>query len=161
MMDLIHDCQKTLFRRKWFLEQYFFDAFVMDFGRRKHQIIFAGISAVITTLFTIPTRFAPITHLTSSSGEIVIDSVPNISASATGKTSACYASLPKPAIVPDSQGRFDWRSVPGQHPVDSYTELPYGQPLSLLRVLAAFTKISIENVEKSSPRRIAVKKAFQ
>ncbi|RMZ69410.1 alpha-mannosidase IC [Pyrenophora seminiperda CCB06] len=80
---------------------------------------------------------------------------------ATGKSWTCPTVPPRPAIVPDSQGRFDWRTVQAQHPVDSYKSLPTERPSSLPAVQHVFRKESAQAHKQRSARQHAVKEAFK
>ncbi|RAR05698.1 alpha-mannosidase IC [Stemphylium lycopersici] len=73
----------------------------------------------------------------------------------------CPTVPPWPALQPDSQGRFDWRAITIQNPVESYISLPTGKPSGLPRVQKAYTKAPTKAIEKSTARREAVKKTFQ
>lgn len=57
--------------------------------------------------------------------------------------------------------RFQWRTVPTNYPVESFTPLPTGKPLKLPRIQHEFPAENQENASKRKERQAAVRKAFE
>jgi len=141
------------------------DNVAMVYRRWKRQLLFAAAAVFVVTVVILSARLAPPRSppIDSKDGARYEPSL-NLPASSippASKTRTCPTVPPQPAIVPDSQGRFDWRTVPAQHPVDSYASLPTEQLSSLPLVQHVFRKEPAKAREQRTARQQAVKEAFK
>jgi mannosyl-oligosaccharide alpha-1,2-mannosidase len=73
----------------------------------------------------------------------------------------CPTTPPIPALKPDTQGRFNWRSVSTHHPIIHYSQLPSGEPLPRPSVQTIFKAVSTEVKNKTATRKEAVREVFK
>lgn len=74
---------------------------------------------------------------------------------------ACPTAPPTTAISPDTQGRFDWRTIPKHHSVDQYAQLPLGKPSPRASVQHGFVSATTEAKHVTASRKEAVRLVFQ
>lgn len=102
----------------------------MFFRRYKWPLFIVAAIVFLATVSPLSARFAPSTvhdffpitdhkHPTSQTTPPV---------SPAPSASGCPTAPPHTALVPDTQGRFDWRSIPKHHPVEQFAQLPQGKP---------------------------------
>ncbi|EDU47131.1 alpha-mannosidase IC [Pyrenophora tritici-repentis] len=137
----------------------------MVYRRWRRQILLAVTAVFVVTVVTLSARLAPpksspVDSKDGASHESSLDS-PSSPKPSTSKNQACPISPPQPAISPDSQGRFDWRTIQAKHPVESYTSLPTERPSSLPAVQHVFRKEPAKAREQRAARQEAVKEVFK
>ncbi|OAL55041.1 alpha-mannosidase IC [Pyrenochaeta sp. DS3sAY3a] len=74
---------------------------------------------------------------------------------------ACPTIPPSPALSPNTQGRFDWRTIPKHHPIEQYSQLPSGNPSPRPSVQQTFKAKSTEAKVEIASRKEAVREVFK
>ncbi|KAF1932997.1 glycoside hydrolase family 47 protein [Didymella exigua CBS 183.55] len=77
------------------------------------------------------------------------------------KSHLCPKIPPSPALTPDTQGRFNWRTVKSHHPIEQYSQLPSGKPSPRPSVQYNFKSVPKESNERIDSRRDAVREVFK
>lgn len=74
---------------------------------------------------------------------------------------ACPTTPPAPALNPDTQGRFDWRTIQIHHPLDQYSQLPLGKPSPRPSIQHTFKAAPTETKSLIASRKDAVREVFK
>jgi mannosyl-oligosaccharide alpha-1,2-mannosidase len=112
----------------------------------KRWTVFVAITAICLLLIsTLHTNILPV-RLTSTK---------------SSPSTLCPVRPPDPAYTPVSHERFNWRTVPVKHPVESLMSLPTTLPSSLPQIQHTFSVPSPQAEVKRKERQDAVKAAFQ
>lgn len=138
-----------------------FETKVMFLKRYKWAIFIAAAVVFLVTTAPLSARFAP-----SASSIIPINDhkhpVPPTTSSSSPslKSHACPTTPPTTALGPDTQSRFDWRSVPKHHPVEAYSQLPLAKPSHFPSIQHSFGPTSTEAKKTTAARKDAVRDVF-
>ena len=138
-----------------------FERQAMFFNRYKWPIFLLVAIVFLTTIAPLPARFTP-----SSSPIFPVNEHTHYSPSTTSighiqGLHACPTAPPSLALTPDTQGRFNWRTIPKHHPVEQYSQLPLGNPSPRPSVQHTFTATSTEASKGIASRRDAVRDVFK
>jgi mannosyl-oligosaccharide alpha-1,2-mannosidase len=80
----------------------------------------------------------------------------------TGRSShSCPITPPTLPLKPDTQGRFNWRTIPVHHPVEQFSQLPIGKPIARPSVQHQLEPSSTEAKNKISSRKQVIQDVFQ
>lgn len=112
----------------------------------------------LATILPLPARFAPPRSLVLPNNDHH-HSVPSTTAP-SGGFHACPSIPPNSVVEPDTQGRFNWRTVPKHHPVEQFSRLPLGKPVPRPSVQAKFDTASIGDEPEFASRKEAVREVF-
>ncbi|KAH8725229.1 alpha-mannosidase IC [Phaeosphaeriaceae sp. PMI808] len=74
---------------------------------------------------------------------------------------ACPTAPPIPVLSPDTQGRFNWRTIPRHHPIEQYSQLPLGKPPPRPSVQNTFAATSAKAKNEIASRKKAVQDVFK
>jgi mannosyl-oligosaccharide alpha-1,2-mannosidase len=102
----------------------------MFFRRYKWPLFIVAAIIFLATVSPLSARFAPSTvhdiFPITDHKHPASQTAPPISLAPSA--SGCPTAPPHTALVPDTQGRFDWRTVPRHHPVEQFAQLPQDKP---------------------------------
>jgi mannosyl-oligosaccharide alpha-1,2-mannosidase len=136
------------------------------FSRRYRWPIFILVAVTfLATITPLSTRFAP-----SRSSTFPFDNHRKPAASTIASISpiqgshACPTAPPTPALNPDTQGRFNWRTIATHHPIEQsqYSQLPVENPPLRPFVQHSFTTAAPTKAKNEiASRKEAVREVFK
>lgn len=115
------------------------------------------LSAHFATTSVFPETTSEIPKHTSApeiSSEIVVEDI-------VSESYTCPATPPNPAVSPDTQGRFNWRSIRKHHPVKEYIQIPLNKSPTKVLIQHHFEVASTETKHKLAIRKQAVQEVFK
>ncbi|KAF3031673.1 hypothetical protein E8E12_001739 [Didymella heteroderae] len=123
----------------------------------------AGVSSTyyltvifLATIAPLSARFAPSADL----GFPINDHESDHPKPASG-SNVCPTKPPTPALTPDNQGRFNWRTVKSHHPIEQFSQLPLGKPSPRPSVQYDFKAATAEAKALTDARKDAVRESFK
>ncbi|KAI8939137.1 hypothetical protein NX059_004971 [Plenodomus lindquistii] len=133
------------------------------FLRRHRWPVFLVVTVVsLTTIASLSARFAPPrSPIVPTNDSTYPTSSTTVSSDPNRGSHVCPESPPSPALDPDTQGRFDWRTIPKHHPIQRYAQLPLNGPSRGPSVQHSFEAVTKETKEKSISRKEAVRDVFK
>lgn len=132
----------------------------MVFRRFRWPIFFIVAATFLLTLAPLSTRFAPTGNPIIPIKDHHHYSPPTTAGTIRG-SHICPTTPPAPALTPDTQGRFDWRTIPKHNPIDTYAQLPVGNPSSRPAVQHTFVEESPRAKKEIASRKEAVREVFR
>ncbi|KAF2845745.1 glycoside hydrolase family 47 protein [Plenodomus tracheiphilus IPT5] len=137
----------------------------MIYRRWKRTIYVATAVVFLVVVATLSARFAPSRSQSFRSSDEKLSTasrVPPTNSRPTSTTShSCPTAPPKVPFVSNTNGKFDWRQVKVHNPVESYIQLPTGQPTPLPHIQYHVKQTSEQDTIKRISRQKAVKETFE
>jgi mannosyl-oligosaccharide alpha-1,2-mannosidase len=125
-------------------------------SRRWKWPLMIGVALVFLVALTpLSTRFTPERPVLPIQDHYKPNSRP-----ADGSNS-CPGRPPNPAFSPDTQGRFDWRTIPKHHPVTPIFQVPIGDSATHPSVQHNFDATWRATAQNVASRKAAVKETFR
>ncbi|KAJ4318132.1 hypothetical protein N0V94_004568 [Neodidymelliopsis sp. IMI 364377] len=139
-----------------------FEGQVMFLRRYRWPIFLLVAITFLVTIIPLSTRFAPSESPTFPLTEHKLPA-PSTAASTSHVrgSHACPTTPPTPALSPDTQGRFNWRTIPKHHPIEHFSQLPLGKPSSKPPIQHTFGAASTEANDAIATRKEAVREVFK
>ena len=139
-----------------------FERHAMFFRRYRWPIFLLVAVVFLVTIAPLSARFAPITDPIFPVSDHKHSTPSTTVSSAPGRDShACPTAPPTPVLAPDTQGRFDWRTVQSHYPVEHFAPLPVGKPSPRPSVQHGFRAELTANKGEIASRKDAVREVFQ
>ncbi|KAH6614160.1 alpha-mannosidase IC [Boeremia exigua] len=133
----------------------------MLFGKYRWPICLLAGTAFLVTVALLSARSTPYTssivrvNSHGQSGPLAGSPTP------VQSPHACPTAPPTPALIPNTSGRFDWRTVPKHHPLQEYSQLSQEKPTPRPSVQHTFTPASPEAKNANAARKDAVRQVFK
>lgn len=124
-------------------------------------VLVAGLLVIATS--TLSSRFSeydkiPLTDHGQSSSSAPDNKPPS---DLTRGSHACPVTPPSPARTPNTQDRFNWRTIKQHHPVEQYLQVPYGAPSIEFNIQHVLETSWATQSDVMISRRDAVREVFQ
>jgi mannosyl-oligosaccharide alpha-1,2-mannosidase len=133
-----------------------FEKSKMFLRRYRWPIFIVAAVIFLATIAPFSARFAPSADLSFPINDHTSKPPP-----ATSKSKTCPTTPPNPALTPDTEGRFNWRTVESHHPIEQYSQLPLGKPSPRPTVQYDFKAATSEAEKLTNARRDAVRETFK
>jgi mannosyl-oligosaccharide alpha-1,2-mannosidase len=133
------------------------------FFRRHRWPIFIIVAVVfIATIAPLSFRFVPSRSPIYPVNDHKYSAPSNTaSTSSFGGSHACPTTPPTQAIIPDTQGRFNWRTIPKHNPIDQYSQLPLGKSSPRPSIQPTFGAAASQAKNEIGSRKEAVREVFE
>lgn len=134
----------------------------MFIGRWKWTLILITTIIFLALATSLSARFAPTEGNLRSTNDNTDQAAPTGSTQSPifGGSHACPSAPPKSMVTPNTQGRFNWRSISVHYPIGSYARLPLTSVPAAPTVQHIFSTATNEVKSRSVSRQQAVKEAL-